>query len=56
MALDPRTFLAAAVMNDGKIVGSCPNHYNTATDFRLFKVSYRSLGRELKVHSNIAKK
>ncbi|KAF6230980.1 hypothetical protein HO173_010888 [Letharia columbiana] len=38
MSQDSKTFLAASVLNDGKIV------------------SYRSLGRELKVHSNVAKK
>lgn len=38
MSRDYQPFLAASVLNDGKIV------------------SYRSLGRELKVHSNAAKK
>ncbi|CAD6584828.1 MAG: hypothetical protein ASARMPREDX12_006640 [Alectoria sarmentosa] len=38
MSQDFKTFLAASVLNDGKIV------------------SYRSLGRELKVHCNAAKK
>ncbi|KAL2039809.1 hypothetical protein N7G274_007209 [Stereocaulon virgatum] len=38
MASDPKTFLAASVLNDGSIV------------------SYRTLSREAKVHSNAAKK
>ena len=53
---DPKTYLAANVLNESKLVGPqliLLHLLHTRADEQ--EVSYRMLSRDLKVHSNLAK-
>ncbi|KAL9637629.1 MAG: hypothetical protein Q9204_001792 [Flavoplaca sp. TL-2023a] len=49
-----RSFLAQQILSEG-LIASCPSHKSLTSSNRM-QVSYRNLSRELKVHSNVAKR